>query len=170
MSKAEKPAKKASAKSSDIAQGVDAELVRQLADLLEETGLSEIEYGRDEWHIRVSRGGAAMSVQTTAPAAAQASPAPAGDAASEGDSATEDLSSHPGAVLSPMVGVVYTSPDPDTPAFVKVGDQVNEGDTIGLVGDTGNSENPGLYFELREKGKAVDPVVYFSPKSLKNLI
>ena len=45
----------------------------------------------------------------------------------------DDLSSHPGVVPSPMVGVVYTSPDPDTPVYVKVGDQVAEGDTILLI-------------------------------------
>jgi len=113
--------------------GVDTDLVRQLADLLEETGLSEIEYGRDEWHIRVSRGGgSAVSVQTAMPAPVMAgsSPAlPSSGAAGDGD----DLSSHPGAICSPMVGVVYTSSDPETPAFVKVGDQISEGDTVLLV-------------------------------------
>lgn len=109
--------------------GVDAELVRQLADLLDETGLSEIEYGRDEWHIRVSRGGA---MQMTAPATSVPAPSPV-PAPAGGDGAENDLSSHPDAVCSPMVGVVYTSSDPDTPAFVKVGDQVNEGDTILLI-------------------------------------
>lgn len=124
MSKAEKPA--------NDSLGVDADLVRQLAKLLEETGLSEIEYGRDEWHIRVSRGGgvAVQSVMASAPAAA--APAPAADGGAAAPEA-DDAASHPGAVCSPMVGVVYTSPDPDTAAFVKVGDQVNEGDTVLLV-------------------------------------
>lgn len=123
MSKAEKPAKDS--------LGVDADLVRQLAELLEETGLSEIEYGRDEWHVRVSRGGGVAVQSMAPPAPVAAAPAPAAEsaAAPEGD----DAASHPGAVCSPMVGVVYTAPDPDTPAFVKVGDQVNEGDTVLLV-------------------------------------
>ncbi|NQV44574.1 MAG: acetyl-CoA carboxylase biotin carboxyl carrier protein [Rhodospirillales bacterium] len=120
MSKAEKPPKNPS--------GIDMELVRQLAELLDETGLSEIEYGRDEWHIRVSRGGTATSIQMTAPGPGAVLAAP-GAAATDPD----DLSAHPSAVCSPMVGVVYTSSDPETPAFVKVGDQVNEGDTLLLV-------------------------------------
>jgi len=108
--------------------GIDAELVRQLADLLEETGLSEIEFGRDEWHIRVSRAGSS-SVMQMAPSLAAAR---AVETADNGD-APDDPASHPGAVCSPMVGVVYTSSDPDTPPFVKVGDQVSEGDTLLLV-------------------------------------
>lgn len=113
---------------------VDAELVRRLADLLNETGLSEIEYGRDDWHIRVSRGGGtiAHSVVSAAPpaasteggAVASAPPAPADD---------DSPAAHPGAVPSPMVGVVYMSADPDSPPYVKVGDQVNEGDTMMLI-------------------------------------
>jgi len=123
MSKAAKPS------------SVDAELVRQLAELLNETGLSEIEYGKDDWHIRVSRGGGVMTHAVAGPApapmmASSSAPMPAaGEAADLGD----DPSNHPGAVKSPMVGVVYTSPDPDTPNYVKVGDQVNEGDTVMLI-------------------------------------
>ena len=109
---------------------VDAELVRQLAELLDETGLSEIEYGRDDWHVRVSRGGGSVVQSVAAPAALPAAAsAPAEAPAGGGD----DLSSHPRVVPSPMVGVVYTSADPDTPAYVKVGDQVAEGDTILLI-------------------------------------
>ncbi|HEC14773.1 MAG TPA: acetyl-CoA carboxylase biotin carboxyl carrier protein, partial [Rhodospirillales bacterium] len=44
-----------------------------------------------------------------------------------------DISVHPGVVVSPMVGMAYTSPDPDTPPYVKVGDQVSEGDTLLLI-------------------------------------
>lgn len=54
-------------------------------------------------------------------------------------------------------------------ALKKKGDTVERGDQIGLVGDTGNNEKPSLYFELRENGKAVDPLVYFSRDSLKAL-
>ncbi len=107
--------------------GVDAELVRQLAELLDETGLSEIEYGRDDWHIRVSRGGGGVVHSIAAPAPAASASVP--DTASGG----EDVAAHPGVVPSPMVGVVYTSADPDSPPYVKVGDQVAEGDTILLI-------------------------------------
>ncbi len=116
----------------DKDKGIDTELVRQLAELLEETGLSEIEYGRDEWHIRVSRGGSSAAVQVAAPAPVS-SPAPAAVAADAPDAGGDDPASHPGAVCSPMVGVVYTSADPDSPPFIKVGDQVSEGDTLLLV-------------------------------------
>lgn len=107
-------------------QTVDADLVRQLAELLEETGLNEIEYGKDDWHIRVSGGKTVM-----------AAPAPAMMAAPAGTSADaepeDEISSHPGMVPSPMVGVVYTSTDPETPAYVKVGDTVEAGDTLLLI-------------------------------------
>jgi acetyl-CoA carboxylase biotin carboxyl carrier protein len=125
MSKADE---KTSPKSTDDdSQGVDADLVRKLAELLEETGLSEIEYGRDDWHIRVSRGGTSIALQTSAPAASLSA------VVADGDGSANDLSLHPGAICSPMVGVVYTSSDPDTPPFVKVGDQVDAGDTVLLV-------------------------------------
>ncbi len=117
---------------------IDAELVRQLADLLTETGLSEIEYGRDDWHVRVSKGGGGFANHGAAPAPSTPAPAPpslptpaAGPAAES--TSVDDLSNHPGAVTSPMVGVVYTAADPDSPPYIKVGDQVSEGDTVLLI-------------------------------------
>ncbi len=113
---------------SGTGSGVDADLVRELAELLDETGLSEIEYGREDWHIRVSRGGGGSVVHTVAaPVSAAPGAEPSG---TDGDG---DLSTHPGVVPSPMVGVVYTSADPDTPPYVKVGDQVAVGDTVLLI-------------------------------------
>jgi acetyl-CoA carboxylase biotin carboxyl carrier protein len=106
---------------------VDGDLVRQLAQLLEETGLNEIEYGQDDWHIRVSGG---KTIVAAGPVATQAAgPAPVTADGSD----DEDLSNYPGMITSPMVGVVYTSSDPDTPAFVKVGDTVEAGDTLLLI-------------------------------------
>lgn len=104
---------------------INDELVRKLAEILDETGLTEIEYGKDDWHIRVAKQGVPMSTIAAAPAPAAAAPAE--------DSSVDSLASHPGAVTSPMVGVVYNSPDPDSPPFVKVGDQVSEGDTLLLI-------------------------------------
>ncbi len=109
------------AKKSDI----DADLVRTLAELLDETGLSEIEYGKDGLNIRVAK-----NVIVAAPAAVL--PAPVAGPAPAVDS-DDNLSNHPGAVTSPMVGVAYTSSDPDTPPFVKVGDQVSAGQTLFLI-------------------------------------
>ena len=107
---------------------IDEDLVRQLAGLLDETGLSEIEYGTDEWHLRVAKGGAIASTPVPAPMEApkaEASGTPADDAGSHAD--------HPGVVVSPMVGTAYTAADPETPPFVKIGDQVSEGDTLLLI-------------------------------------
>ena len=109
---------------------IDADLVRTLAGLLDETGLSEIEYGKDGLNIRVAKNftiAAPAAPLAAAPAAAQVAPSePAADS-------NDDLSSHPGAVTSPMVGVAYTSSDPDSPPFVTVGDQVSTGQTLLLV-------------------------------------
>ena len=89
---------------------IDEELVKSLARLLEENNLTDIEYGRDGWHIRVGRGGGVTvsesrrgSLDTdTSPGAA-----PGPDASSAAD--------NPNAVTSPMVGVVFTGPDSDSP-------------------------------------------------------
>jgi acetyl-CoA carboxylase biotin carboxyl carrier protein len=108
---------------------VDAAAIRELADLLAETGLTEIEIEQAGVRLRVSRQAAptfTRSAPIAAPAAAAASVAqdapvakPAGPAA--------------GAVPSPMVGTVYVSPEPGKPPFVKVGDTVKEGDTLMIV-------------------------------------
>lgn len=105
----------------------NSELVRELAELLNDTGLSEIEYGQDDWHVRVAKNVTVNATAAVAPAAAPAAAAPAA-APAAGDEAN-----HPGAVTSPMVGVAYLSPDPDSPQFVNVGDSVAEGATLCLV-------------------------------------
>lgn len=103
---------------------VDLKLVRQLAELLDETALSEIEVEEGGRKIRVAR---TMTVTAAAPVAAPAAataPAPA-PAAPVGD--------HPGTVKSPMVGTAYLTPDPDAPPFVAVGGTVKEGDTLLII-------------------------------------
>jgi acetyl-CoA carboxylase biotin carboxyl carrier protein len=96
-----------------------SEIVRKLSALLDETGLTEIEYGDDGWHVRVSKavGGAvpAAAVET-----ASAAPAPA-----DGPPA--------GALTSPMVGTAYLSGEPGAAPFVEVGDEVTEGQTLLLI-------------------------------------
>jgi acetyl-CoA carboxylase biotin carboxyl carrier protein len=104
--------------------GIDADAVRQLAELLKETGLTEIEIEHNGARIRVSRSsGAAVPTAATiaAPAAAPAAAAPA----ASGPPA--------GAVPSPMVGTVYASPEPGKPPFISVGKVVKEGDTLFIV-------------------------------------
>lgn len=109
---------------------IDDELVRQLAKLLDETGLTEIEYGEGKWHLRVSKSmTAAASVVPAAAAAAAVVAAAAPVAAATAD----DAARHPGAVTSPMVGTVYVAPEPTAAPFVKVGDTVSEGQTLMLI-------------------------------------
>jgi acetyl-CoA carboxylase biotin carboxyl carrier protein len=106
---------------------VEEELVRKLAKLLEETGLTEIEVADGSWKVRVSKAATAtamMAAPAAGPAAASVPAAPA---------AVEDVSRHPGAVTSPMVGTVYVAAEPNAPAFVKVGDHVTHGQTLLLI-------------------------------------
>lgn len=108
---------------------VDTSLVRELAEMLGETGLTEIEVEDGDRKIRVSRGGgvamAAAPAPQTAPAAPAAPASPAEPAAPEADTA--------GAMKSPMVGTVYLAPEPGASDFVTVGDSVKEGQTLLIV-------------------------------------
>ena len=106
---------------------IDDDLVRNLSKLLEETGLGEIEYEEDGKRIRVSLGGSGQSI-AVAPAVA-APPPSEQPSASNQDTAV----GHPGAVPSPIVGTVYTSPEPDAAPFVTLGDSVTEGQTVLIV-------------------------------------
>jgi acetyl-CoA carboxylase biotin carboxyl carrier protein len=106
---------------------VDEDLVRQLARLLEETGLTELEYDTGKVRVRVSRGGGAQMV-VSAPLMAAAAPAGTAPAAS-----SEAVTSHPGAVTAPMVGTIYAAPEPGAAAFVKVGDHVTEGQILFII-------------------------------------
>ena len=106
--------------------GVDAAAVRELAELLKETGLTEIEIEHNGARIRVSRStGAAVAAPAAAAAPAPAAAAPAPATVSSGPAA--------GAVPSPMVGTVYLSPEPGKPAFTSVGKTVKEGDTLFII-------------------------------------
>ena len=115
--------------SGGVGMQVDTGLVRELAELLADTGLSEIEVQDGERKIRVARTmfadasavPAAAHPAPPAPAAAQPPPAPA----AEPDSAN--------AVRSPMVGTVYLSPDPESAPFVSIGAAVKAGDTLLIV-------------------------------------
>lgn len=107
----------------------EQDLIRELADLLTETGLSEIEIERKDLRVRVARGG---DTAVAAPAAAPSSapPAvPAGDAPPQAG----DLENYPGTVISPMVGTAYRAPEPGAPPFVEVGADVSEGQTVMIV-------------------------------------
>ena len=102
---------------------VDDALVRKLAALLTDTGLTEIEYEVGEQRIRVSRGGVTSVAMAPAPSAATSVAAPA--ATPEGPPA--------GAVTSPMVGTAYAATEPGATPFVKVGDKVSKGQTLLII-------------------------------------
>lgn len=113
----------------------DTKLVRELAKILNDTGLTEIEMEKGSLKIRVAKGGGQMihSVAAPAPVAAAPAPAPTTSQPVAAPTTKSDAAAHPGAAKSPMVGTVYTRPSPDADAFVKVGDKVKEGDTIVLI-------------------------------------
>ena len=104
---------------------VDDALVRKLAALLTDTGLTEIEYEVGEQRIRVSRGGGTVVATAPASPAAGAAMAAAPAATPEGPPA--------GAVTSPMVGTAYAAAEPGAAPFVKVGDKVSKGQTLLII-------------------------------------
>jgi acetyl-CoA carboxylase biotin carboxyl carrier protein len=106
---------------------IDPDAIRALAAVLTETGLSEIEIAEKDSRIRLVR----ASVIAAAPALA-AAPAPSPVAAAAQAGAVE-AEAHPGAVTSPMVGVAYLMPEPGSPPFVTVGQQVTAGQTLLLI-------------------------------------
>jgi acetyl-CoA carboxylase biotin carboxyl carrier protein len=113
--------------------GIDPEMVKELAAVLRDTGLTEIEVQHGDLKLRLSR---AATIVQAAPAAHPVAthPLPAAPpAAPAAPQAQEDLRHHPGAVTSPMVGTAYLSPEPDAPAFIKEGDVVAEGQTLMIV-------------------------------------
>jgi acetyl-CoA carboxylase biotin carboxyl carrier protein len=108
---------------------VDTALVRELAELLAETGLTEIEVEDGERRIRVGRG---ATVAAAAAPVAVAAAAPAAAPAAQ-PAAAEPAADHPGAVKSPMVGTAYLSSEPGSAPFISVGTAVNAGDTLLIV-------------------------------------
>jgi acetyl-CoA carboxylase biotin carboxyl carrier protein len=111
--------------SKDTKSPVDAAAIRELAKLLDETRLTEIEIEQGGLRLRVARGGTA--VMASAPAVVAHAPA------ATPVEAPKPSGPNPGAVTSPMVGTVYVSAEPGKPAFVSVGATVKEGDTLMIV-------------------------------------
>ena len=113
---------------------IDQDFIRQLALLLNETDLTEIEVEQDSTRVRIARTPAPVSqtAQIAAPmAAAPAAPAPQPAASAEAAPAAGQ--SDGDAVRSPMVGTAYLAPEPGAPAYIKVGDTVREGQTLLIV-------------------------------------
>jgi acetyl-CoA carboxylase biotin carboxyl carrier protein len=107
---------------------IDSSVIRELAELLSETGLTEIEIEQGGARLRVVRQVTASYV-ADAPVRVAAAAAPAAEAAAP----AKPKGPPAGAVPSPMVGTVYIAPEPGKPPFVKVGDKVSEGDTLLIV-------------------------------------
>lgn len=123
---ARQPDDKAAAKFSSE----DSALVRELALLLDETSLTEIEIERAGLRLRVARN---ISVAATMPVPMAAAPAALPAAAAAAPAAASDLSKHPGAVTSPMVGTAYWSPEPGAKPFIEVGSKVSVGQTLLII-------------------------------------
>ena len=121
-------------KPSDKNGRFDTGLIRELAAILREADLGEIEIEQSGVRIKVAKAGTAAVHYATAPAAAPAAAAnAAAPAAAAAVTHKASLRDHPGAVKSPMVGTVYLQAEEGAPKFVKVGDTVNAGATLLLV-------------------------------------
>lgn len=113
---------------------IDSKAIKQLAKLLDETGLNEIEVAEGEQMIRVNKGmmvAGASYAAAPAPAAMPSDPTVPQAANTELPAAV--TGDHPGAVTSPMVGTAYSAPEPSAPNFAPKGSQVNEGDTLLII-------------------------------------
>ena len=115
----------------DKNKGIDQSLIRDLANILNETDLTEIEVEQDDLRIRVSRAGTPHYVSAPIPAAAPAAPVAA--TAPVAVSASDAARSNKNAVTAPMVGTAYLSPAPGSRPFVEVGATVKEGQTILII-------------------------------------
>ncbi|MCK5374772.1 MAG: acetyl-CoA carboxylase biotin carboxyl carrier protein [Alphaproteobacteria bacterium] len=113
---------------------IDSDAIRELADLLNETGLTEIEVADGDQVVRVSKGTTIVTggaVPATANIVMPSDPAMPQQANVE--SSAQVALSHPGAVKSPMVGTAYLQSEPGAPPFSKKGDQINVGDTLLII-------------------------------------
>lgn len=152
---------------------LDTKIISKLAEILDKSNLTELEYEDEGCRICLTRevtvaAPTYMSAPQQMQMPAQSAPmmsAPVVVATPIAD-ADEDYSKNPGAVKSPMVGVVYLSSDPNTPDYVKVGDSISEGDTVCLI-EAMKTFNP---VKAHKAGKVVkimvttgDPVEYGEP-------
>jgi acetyl-CoA carboxylase biotin carboxyl carrier protein len=109
----------------------DPKTLAELAALLNETGLSEIELAEGDRKVRLARTIAPVSIPVAAPVAA--APVAAAQAATPAAPVAADPAKHPGAIKSPMVGVAYLSAEPGAPPYVSIGQTVEAGATLLLI-------------------------------------
>ncbi|MBP3686962.1 MAG: acetyl-CoA carboxylase biotin carboxyl carrier protein [Alphaproteobacteria bacterium] len=152
---------------------LDTKIISRLAEILDKTNLTELEYEDESCRISLSRQPAGVAVTgafaqapAVAPAPVSQAAAPVATTSAPAESAEVDYTNSPNAVKSPMVGVVYLSADPKSPDYVKPGDTVAEGDTVCLV-EAMKTFNP---VKAHKGGKVVkilvesgDPVEYGEP-------
>lgn len=111
---------------------IDESAIRKLAQLLDETGLTEIEVEDGDQSVRVSRGGSVVSFGAgAAPVRMDSDPTTPHPANMQPPSTS--AASHPGAITSPMVGTAYTAPEPGAPSFISKGSSVKAGDTLLII-------------------------------------
>jgi acetyl-CoA carboxylase biotin carboxyl carrier protein len=115
---------------------MDIRKIKKLIELVEESGISELEIAEGEESVRISRSAPAAPAQMAAPQyapqyAAPAAPAPAPEASATEPASAPKPTGHQ--VLSPMVGTFYRAPSPESAAFVEVGSHVQEGDALCIV-------------------------------------
>jgi acetyl-CoA carboxylase biotin carboxyl carrier protein len=112
----------------------DPDLIRSLAKLLDETGLTEIECSSGDQRIRVSKQATAPAIAVGGPPAAAEKPAPAPPTGASGAGHPgANGHDHPGTLKAPLVGIAYLAADPGSPPYVKVGDTVAEGQTLMII-------------------------------------
>jgi acetyl-CoA carboxylase biotin carboxyl carrier protein len=137
------------------ADPIDARLVRKLADILTDTGLSEIEVERDGLKIRVAKNLVAAAPQLAHAYAPAHAPAPAAEAPAPAAAPAADAPRKGDVVNSPMVGTVYLQPQPGASPFVQVGDTVQAGQTL-LIIEAMKTMNP---IPAPRAGKVVEVLV-----------
>jgi acetyl-CoA carboxylase biotin carboxyl carrier protein len=113
----------------------DAQVIRALADLLSETGLTEIEYAIGDHRIRVARGPAGGAASSANGHAAPLPPAaePNEQAEVPAKNGAANGAAHAGTVASPIVGIAYLAPEPGAAPYVRLGDRVSEGQTLLII-------------------------------------
>jgi acetyl-CoA carboxylase biotin carboxyl carrier protein len=108
---------------------VDRALIVELSELLNKTGLTEIEIEQEGTRVRVARG----AIASAAPAVAVAPLHTLAQPVAAGEAAAIDPAKHPGVVISPMVGTAYVAPEPGSKPFIDVGSKVKAGDTLLII-------------------------------------
>ena len=111
----------------------ETKFVKELTAILDENNLTELEFETEDISVRLARGTTIAAAPAMMPAAPTAAPIAASAETAPSALTASDVSAHPGAVKSPMVGTVYLAPEPDAPDFVKEGDQVKKGQTLFIV-------------------------------------